>query len=66
MILKTWISWYIGKESSISINIIMVNNECKYPMIMQVLHLNSITLFKWPFTINVEFFAIPSFTWINM
>jgi hypothetical protein len=31
-----------------------------------VLHLNSIALFKWPSTINVINFAIPSFTWINM
>jgi len=45
---------------------LMFQGECKYPMMMQVLHLNSITLFKWPSTINMKNFAIPSFTWINM
>ncbi len=47
-------------------NILMFHGECKYPMMMQVLHLNSIILFKWPFTVNVKNFVIPSFTWINM
>ncbi len=37
-----------------------------YHNMIRVLHLNSITLFKWPSTINVTNFAIPSFTWINM
>ncbi len=30
-------------------NICMFHGECKYPVMMQVLHLNSITLFKWTF-----------------
>jgi hypothetical protein len=42
------------------------HGECKYPKMMQVLHLNSITLFKWHFTINLKNFAIPLFIWINM
>jgi len=36
-------------------------------MVMQishVLHLNFITLFKWPSTINVKNFVIFSFTWL--
>jgi hypothetical protein len=42
------------------------HGECKYPKIMHVLELNSMILFKRPFTINVKNFAIPSFTWINI
>jgi len=42
------------------------HGECKYPKMMQVLHLNYITLCKWHSTINVKNFAIPSFIWINM
>ncbi len=42
------------------------HGECKYPKMIHVLHLNSISLFKWHSTINVKFFTIPSFTWINM
>ncbi len=42
------------------------HGECKYPKMMQVLHLNYITLFKWHSTINVKNFAIPPFTWINV
>ncbi len=41
-------------------NILMFHGECKYPMMMQVLHLNSITLFERHFTINVKNFTIPS------
>jgi hypothetical protein len=38
------------------------HGEYTYPKMMQVLHLNSITLVKLPFIINVKNFAIPSFT----
>jgi len=41
-------------------------SECKYPKMMQVLHLNYITLLKEPSNIIVNNFAIPSFSWINM
>ncbi len=57
------IYWWGIKYSQ---NIFMFHDEWKYPMMMHVLHLNSITLFKWLFTINVKNFAIPSFTRINM
>jgi hypothetical protein len=41
--------------------IFMFDGECKYPMMMHVLHLNSIILLKGLSIINVKNFAIPSF-----
>jgi len=37
-----------------------------YHNMIWVFHLKFVTLLKWPSTINVTNFAIPSFIWINM
>ncbi len=38
---------YIEHGISILRNILMFHGECRYPMMMHLLHLNSIILFKW-------------------
>jgi hypothetical protein len=78
LIIPSFVPWFrISSQYGVSIVFLLgfvrvmqylstFHGECKYPKMMQVLHLNSRTLFKWHFTINVKNFAIPSFTWINM